>query len=100
MLYIRGIPQPLKSTSKSTSGDVTRFLSRKKKETGEVTRLPRSESTPMGGNRFTDSSCISAADAPIQKTTYSKPELKPLLNVINHNTHSEGEGIDVKADVI
>jgi hypothetical protein len=32
-----GIPQPVKSTSQSTSGDVTRLLSRKKKETGNVT---------------------------------------------------------------
>lgn len=86
-----------KSTSKSTSGDVTRFLSRKKKETGEVTRLPRSESVDSNGRKsihrfllYLSSGCAHP------KTTYSKP----LMNVINHNTHSEGEGIDVKAEVI
>jgi hypothetical protein len=93
----RGIPQPVKSTSQSTSGGRDSIPFKKKMETGKVTRLPRSESVDSNGRKsihrfllYLSSGCAHP------KTTYSKP----LMNVINQNKHSEGEGIDVKAEVI
>ncbi len=96
-LPLEGSHSPLNRLLNRLLGDVTRFLSRKRKETGNVTRFPRRESVDSNGRKSIDRFLLYLSSGCAHtKTTYNKP----LMNVINHNKHSEGEGIDVKAEVI
>ena len=88
----RGIPQAGNIDFSLDFWDVTRLLFFKKKKSTKVTRLRQHESTDFHARKSIDRFLLFLSSGCAQpQTTLAKP----LMNVINHYIHVEGEGIDV-----
>jgi hypothetical protein len=94
---IRGIPQAGNIDFSLDFWDVTRLIFSKKIKSTEVTRLRQHESTDFHARKSIDRFLLFLSSGCAQpQTTLAKP----LMNVINHYIHVEGEGIDVYEEVI